>query len=162
MISTSSSLAIFKLHPVVKGCAVSGVGMSPVASLCLGGRCLSFLPLTDPGLRALRVDASEWGLHSFLLLLPLVPAGFQARYTLPTGTLCRIPGGKDTTAVRLGSVGTKPLDESNTYLLSSDYSLPTLSCRDTVVGVVTIPILQMGRLRLRRTKFRPSNNRAGI
>ena len=63
---------------------------------------------------------------------------------------------------QLGSVGTKPLDESNTYLLSSDYSLPTLSCRDTVVGVVTIPILQMGKLRLRRTKFRPSNNRAGI
>lgn len=45
------------------------------------------LPPTDLGLRALRADASEWGLHPLLLLLPLVPAGFQTRYGLHRGAL---------------------------------------------------------------------------
>lgn len=31
--------------------------------------------LSDPGLGAFRADAAERGLHSLLLLLPLVPAG---------------------------------------------------------------------------------------
>lgn len=35
-----------------------------------------FLLLQDPGLRAVRTDASEWRLHPLLLLLPLVLAGF--------------------------------------------------------------------------------------